>query len=279
MLKKIHNAHNRLSKSEQKVADIVIADPEKALHSSMQWLAQTAGVSDPTVIRFCRELGVSGFKEFKLQLAQGLASKETFFYRDVSAEDSGAELSAKVIDSAIASLVQVKEQLDHSAIEQAIACYRTCQRVEFYGSGGSGVVATDAQLKFFRLGKPAVAYSDSHIQHAAAALLNEEVLVIAISASGYNKDLIHTLSIARKTQAKIVAITAADSPIAKLADVVLSLDVQEDSDSFASLKSRIAQIVILDILAVGAGVQGGIQVLDQIERARKAIDFKFAPSP
>ncbi len=279
MLQKIHNTRNRLSKSEQKVADIVLADPEKVVHSSMQWLAKTAGVSDPTVIRFCRELGVTGFTAFKLQLARGLASKETFFYRDVSADDSSAELSAKVIDSAIASLVQVKNQLDHSAVAQVIECYRRCQRVEFYGSGGSGVVATDAQLKFFRLGKPAVAYADSHIQHAAAALLNPDVLVVAISASGCNKDLIHTLGIARDTQAKIVAITAADSPIARLADVTLSLDVQEENDSFAALKSRIAQIVILDVLAVGAGVKGGPKVLEQIERARKAIDFKFSPAP
>ncbi|MGB0845314.1 MAG: MurR/RpiR family transcriptional regulator [Thiolinea sp.] len=275
MLKKIHNARASLSKSEQKVADIVIRDPEKIMHISMQGLAQEAGVSDPTVLRFCRELGVSGFKEFKLQLAQGLASKETFFYRDVSPEDSGQELSIKVIDSAIASLVQVKSQLDEKAVEAAINCYQNCQRVEFYGSGGSGVVATDAQLKFFRLGKPTVAYSDPHIQHATAALLDKNVLVIAISASGYNKDLIHTLEIARKTQAKIVAITSANSPISRLADVTLSLDVTEDSDSFASLKSRIAQIVVLDILAVGAGVKGGTQVLDQIERARHAIDFKF----
>lgn len=275
MLKKIQNARNQLSKSEQKVADIVLADPDKALHSSMQWLAQAAGVSDPTVLRFCRELGISGFKEFKLQLAQGLASKETFFYRDVSEEDSTAEISTKVIDSAIASLMQVKEQLNHAAIEQAINCYRDCQRVEFYGSGGSGVVATDAQLKFFRLGKPTVAYSDPHIQHAAAALLDASVLVIAISASGTNKDLIHTLTIAREADAKIVAITSADSAVAQLADITLSLDVQEDSDNFASLKSRIAQIALLDVLAVGAGVQGGDATLKQIKRARRATDIKF----
>ena len=142
------------------------------------------------MIRFCRALGVDGFQEFKLRLAQSLGSRDTFFFRDISEDDDCESLSHKIIDSAVASLVQVREQLDYQAVEQAINLYLASTRVEFYGSGGSGVVAEDAQLKFFRLGKPAVAYADPHIQHAAAALLDPSALVIAISASGQNKDLI-----------------------------------------------------------------------------------------
>ncbi|NKB76708.1 MAG: SIS domain-containing protein [Gammaproteobacteria bacterium] len=276
MLKKIVRTKSSMSKSERKVAEVVIADPDSIVSSSIQAVAALAQVSEPTVMRFCRALGVSGFGEFKLLLAKGLASRGTYFYRDVSAEDSGKELSTKIIDSTIASLVQIKEQLDYTAVDKAIDYYLSCRRVEFYGSGGSGVVAVDAQLKFFRLGKPAIAHSDSHIQHASAALLDPDVLVIAISASGRNKDLIHTLQIARDSGAKIVAITAADSPISRLSNVTLSIDVIEDSDIFSPIKSRLGQIVLLDILAVGAATQGGDSTLDKLERARKAIDFKFS---
>jgi len=276
MLRKIAQTHTALSRSEKRVADVVTANPQSILRASIQSLADQAGVSEPTVIRFCRALGTDGFQEFKLLLAQSLATLDTYFYRDVSADDNSESLSHKIIDSAIASLVQIKGQLDYHAVDQAIELYLQCKRVEFYGSGGSGVVAEDAQLKFFRLGKPAIAYSDSHIQHATAALLDPSVLVIAISASGQNKDLIHTLGIARETGAKIVSITAADSAISKLSDVTLSVDVSEDSDLFSPIKSRLAQIVLLDILAVGAGVQGGTETLENLERARRAIDFKFA---
>ncbi len=276
MLKNVTQNYESLSRSEKRVADVVIADPQSAVRASIQSLSALAGVSEPTVIRFCRALGADGFQEFKLLLAQNLASKDTYFYQDVSPDDDSQSLSHKIIDSAIASLVQIKSQLDYSAVTKAIELYLACSRVEFYGSGGSGVVAEDAQLKFFRLGKPAIAYSDSHIQHATAALLDESVLVIAISASGQNKDLIHTLSIARESRAKIVAITAAKSAISKLADVTLSVDVAEDSDIFSPVKSRLAQIVLLDILAVGAGVKGGARTLENLEKASHAIDFKFA---
>jgi len=275
LLAKIKSAHASLRKSEQKVADVILAEPDASVESSIQLLATQAQVSEPTVIRFCRALGCVGFQDFKLKLAKDLARQGTFFYRDVSPDDNGKELSDKIIDSAIASLVHVKNQLDYTALEKAIELYQAADKVEFYGSGGSGVVAQDAQLKFFRLGKSALAYSDPHIQHATAALLDASALVIAISASGRNEDLLHTISIAKQAQAKVVAITATGSPLAMRADLAITLDVVEDSDIFSPIKSRLAQIVVLDMLAVGAAVQGGDQIRERLARSRRAIDFKF----
>jgi len=277
MLDKIHQKRKFLSKSEKLVADIILEDAESALRTSIQSMAKQAGVSEPTVIRFCRALGANGFHEFKLRLAKNLGSQDTFFFQDISDDDDCESLSKKIIDSTVASLVQVREQLDYQAVERAIQLYRDCDRVEFYGSGGSGVVAEDAQLKFFRLGKPAVAYSDPHIQNATAALLDPSALVIAISASGQNKDLIHTLGIVQQTGAHILAITAANSTISELAEVALSVDVSEDSDVFSPVKSRLVQMVILDILAVGVGARGGDEAVEKLARAKQAIDFKFQP--
>ncbi len=277
MLSKIKSARESLRKSEQKVADAILKDPDTSVQSSIQMLATTAAVSEPTVIRFCRALDCTGFQEFKLKLARDLASRGTFIYQDVSLEDDTRELSNKILDSAMASLVHIRNQVNHEALEKAIDAYQRCQRVEFYGSGGSAVVAEDAQLKFFRLGKPANAYSDPHIQNASAALQDEHSLVIAISSSGRNEDLLHTVKIAREAGATVVALTATRSPLARLADINLHVDVVEDSDIFAPIKSRLAQIVLLDILSVGAAVRGGEDTLKRLSKARRAIDFKFVP--
>ncbi len=275
MLLKIKSAREGLRKSEQKVADVIIADPDGSVQSSIQAIAARAGVSEPTVIRFCRALDCVGFQQFKLKMAQDLASRGTFFYQNVTPEDSSKELAGKLLDGAIASLVQIRNQLDDKALEKAIGMYRDCQRVELYGSGGSAVVAEDAQQKFFRLGKPAIAYSDPHIQHAAAALLDENALVIAISHSGRSSDILKTVEIARETRAKVISITATKSPLAQSSDVALTVDVNEDSDIFSPVKSRLGQMVVLDILAVGVAVRGGDEMLQQLARARRAIDFKF----
>lgn len=275
MIARIKAARDSLRKSEQKVADVVIADPEESVQSSIQSIATRAAVSEPTVIRFCRALDCVGFQQFKLKLAQDLARRGTFFYQDVTANDTSKELATKLLDGAIASLVQIRNQINETALDEAIALYESSNRVELYGSGGSAVVAEDAQLKFFRLGKPAIAYSDPHIQHAAAALLDRDALVIAISHSGRSSDILKTVEIAQQAQAKVIAVTATRSPLAQCSDVALTVDVNEDSDIFSPVKSRLGQMVVLDVLAVGVAVRGGDHMLEQLSRARRAIDFKF----
>lgn len=275
MLAKIKSARDGLRKSEQKVADAILADPESSVQLSIQALASRAAVSEPTVIRFCRALDCVGFQQFKLRLAQDLASRDTFFYRDVTAQDSSRELSSKLLDGAIASLVHIRHTFNAEALDRAIALYEACERVEFYGSGGSAIVGEDAQLKFFRLGKPAIAYSDPHIQHSAAALLDERSLVIAISHSGRSRDILNTVDIARKARAKVIAVTATKSPLAEISDIALTVDVAEDSDIFSPVKSRLGQMVVLDILAVGVAVRGGESMLLQLAKARRAIDSRF----
>ncbi|MBX2880665.1 MAG: SIS domain-containing protein [Granulosicoccus sp.] len=275
MLSKIKAARNELRRSEQKVADVIIEDPDESVQSSIQTIASKAAVSEPTVIRFCRALDCVGFQQFKLKLAQDLARRGTFFYQDVTVQDTSKQLAGKLLDGAIASLVQIRDQINETELDHAIALYEQCNRVELYGSGGSAVVAEDAQLKFFRLGKPAIAYSDPHIQHAAAALLDKDALVIAISHSGRSSDILKTVEIARHAQAKVIAVTATRSPLAQACDVALNVDVAEDSDIFSPVKSRLGQMVVLDILAVGVAVRGGDDMLEQLARARRAIDFKF----
>ena len=275
MLSKIKAARDSLRKSEQKVADAVIADPDGSVQSSIHAIATRAAVSEPTVIRFCRALDCVGFQQFKLKLAQDLARRGTFFYQDVTTDDSSIVLANKLLDGAIASLVQIRNQISEESLDKAIGLYEASNRVELYGSGGSAIVAEDAQLKFFRLGKPAIAYSDPHIQHSAAALLDENALVIAISHSGRSSDILKTVEIARAARAKVIAVTATRSPLAQSSDVALTVDVDEDSDIFSPVKTRLGQMVVLDVLAVGVAVRGGDQMLEKLARARQAIDFKF----
>lgn len=275
MLDMVRSARKALSKSEDKVASMVLKDPESVVQASIQWLARKCDVSEPTVVRFCRAIGCSGYLDFKIKLAKSMASQEKFFFRDVSAQDSAKVLSEKLIDSTIASMQLIRNQLDYAALDEAIDLYCAAQRVEFYGSGGSALVAEDAQLKFFRLGKPAISYADPHIQLASAALLDCSSLAIAISYTGRNKDVLEAVAIAQGAGANVVSVTRTGSALASLVDVNLNVDVAEDSDVFSPLKSRLAQMVVLDILAVGVALRGGQAMIDQLGRAALAIDGKF----
>lgn len=275
MLGRIRSAEGTLSRSERKVADHVLQSPEQTVEASIQQLAKSAGVSEPTVVRFCRAIGCDGYHDFKLRLARSIASQDTFFFRDVAATDNSRELSEKLIDSAIASMQHIRNELDYISIDQAIELYCKAERVEFYGSGGSGLVAEDAQLKFFRLGKPAIAYVDPHVQKAAASLLDNHSLVVVISYTGKNKDAIEAVELARSSGADVISVTRTNSPLALLSHVNISVDINEDSDTFSPLKSRLGQMMVLDILAVGIALRGGDDMMRQLARATEAIADKF----
>src|SRR3546814_15136390 len=102
------------------------------------------------------------------------------------------------------------------------------RRIEFYGQGNSGIVAADAQHKFFRYDLCTVAYADTHIQMMAASMLGPRDALVAISHSGRSKDLLEAVAVARKNHCPVIAITASNTALAQKATGLLLADTQEE---------------------------------------------------
>lgn len=274
LLTRIRASFDLLRKSERAVADFVLAQPNDVLSISIAELANRVGVSQPTVARFVGALGFSGFKEFKLRLAQSLATGVQFVHRDVSASDSMSDVSRKVFDRTISALMGVRNLLDGANFATAVALLSQANRLEFYGIGNSGIVAVDAQHKFFRFGIPAVAYNDAHTQGMAATLLQSGDVVLAVSASGRTVDLLRSCELAREAGAQVIAITANGSALARIANVTLGADVQEDPDVYAPMSTRIVHLTIIDALSVGVALAGGPALLERLERTKRTLRDK-----
>lgn len=277
LLADIEAARERISKAEQRVADYVLGHPDEIMNLSIAALAGRIGVSQPTVARFCLALGFTGFKEFKLRLVQSLAGGVPFVHRDVGVGDPASALVAKVLDRTIAALMRVRNELDAAALDQAIHLLANARTIEFYGAGNSGIIAADAQHKFFRLGVPTVAYSDAHIHGMAATLLQPGDVVVAISNTGRTRDLLRSVECARQAGAAVVGITASGSPLAKLSTVALCADVEEDPDVYSPMTSRIAHLAIVDVLAVGVALSRGPGLLARLEKAKQSLRERRVP--
>jgi RpiR family carbohydrate utilization transcriptional regulator len=273
-LKFLLAARARLPAAERRVADCVLERPHEMLQLSLAAVAARAQVSEPTVIRCCRSLGCSGFAEFKLRMAQGLASSQVFVHADVSADDSVAEMAAKVFGKAARTLLQVRSQLDPARLEAAIALLCKARRVECYGLGSSGIVATDAQHKFFRLGLPSSAYSDAHVHGMAATMLHPGDVVVAFSASGRTVDLISSVDLARESGADVIGVTALGAPLAAHCTVALEMLVDEDTDIYTPMTTRLAQLTVVDVLAVGVALRQGPELLTRLQRAKESLRSK-----
>jgi RpiR family carbohydrate utilization transcriptional regulator len=267
-----------LSPSEERVAEYVKSAPEAAMQLSIAGLAEAVGVSEPTVARFCQSAGFSGFKDFRLWLARAVGAGTPYVHADVAANDTPTTVLSKVAERTQAAVGQISMQIDPQVLGKAVQLLTNAKRIEFYGQGNSGITAQDGAHKFFRIGIPSVAHADPHVHSVSAAMLSPGDVVVAISNSGRTKDLLDTVEIARDAGASVIAMTAATSPLARQADVVLAVNPSEDPDVYAPMTARIAQLVIIDALAVAVALALGPKLQKRLETYKNILARKRAAS-
>ena len=208
MLDRIKASLPSLAPAEQRVGRLVLGDPRAFANLPVSELAERAHVSKPTVVRFCRSIGYDGLSDFKLKLAGSVSEGVPFIHRSVDADDKTGDVLVKVIDNTVAAFLKYRNDASSFAIDKAVealaATYKTGRRIEFYGAGNSGIVAQDAQHKFFRLGVNTIAYSDGHMQVMSASMLGPGDCVVVISNSGRTRDLMDACDIARKNGATTI---------------------------------------------------------------------------
>ena len=252
MLDRIDASLPTLSPSEQRVGRLVLKDPCAFARLPVEELSNLAYVSKPTVIRFCRSVGYQGLTDFKLKLSGNVREGVPYIHRSVDIDDKTDKVLVKVIDNAVAAFLKYRKEAETSAIEAASEAisraYATGKRVEFFGSGNSGVVALDAQHKLFRLGVHTIAYSDGHMQVMSATLLGQGDCVVLISNSGRSRDLMEACEIARGNGVTTIVITGSDSPLATAADIHLAADHPEGYDRYSPMVSRLLHLLMIDVL-------------------------------
>jgi len=268
LLERIKASLPSLAPAEQRVAQLVLIDPRSFAKLPISVLAERAQVSKPTVVRFCRSVGYDGLSDFKLKLAGSVSEGVPFIHRSVNANDKTGDIMVKVIDNTVAAFLKYRNDASTDAIEKATTAlaqtYEGGKRLQFFGVGNSGVVAQDAQHKFFRLGMHAVAYSDGHMQVMSASLLGPGDCVLVISNSGRTRDLMDACDLARKNGATTIVITASGSPLAAVGHIHLAADHPEGFDRYSPMVSRLLHLMIIDILATCVALRIGSDQLQPL---------------
>ena len=282
MLDRIRASIPALPPAEQRVAKLLLSDPRSFATLPVSELSLRALVSKPTVVRFCRSVGYDGLADFKLKLAGSVNEGVPFVHRSVDDDDKAGDIVVKVIDNAVAAMLRYRNAAAAPAVERAIQALAQTgrqseqgRRIEFYGVGNSGIVALDAQHKFFRLGVTAAAVSDGHMQVMSATMLKPGDCAVIISNSGRSRDLLDVAEIARKRGATVIIITASGSPLAQEArhgseHILLAADHPEDADRYSPMVSRLLHLLIIDILTTGVALRlGSAQLRPMLQAIKK----------
>ncbi|MGB0894304.1 MAG: MurR/RpiR family transcriptional regulator [Parashewanella sp.] len=270
-LEKVQKSLVHFSKSERKVAEVILSAPQTAIHSSIATLAKMADVSEPTVNRFCRRLDTKGFPDFKLHLAQSLANGTPYVSRHVEEDDSPDSYTTKIFESTMASLDTARQSLDVNAVNKAVDILTQAKKISFFGLGASASVAHDAQNKFFRFNVPVICFDDVLMQKMSCINCNEGDVIVLISHTGRTKSLIEIAKLARENGAAVICITTRNSPLSEECTLAVTMEVPEDTDVYLPMASRLAQLVIIDVLATGFMLRRGPRFRENLQRVKEVL--------
>lgn len=248
-LVRIRIAQPTMAKGARRIADYVLEQPDRIVRMSVTELSEATGASEGSVINFCQRLGLSGFQQLKLSLAQEVVQPVHFIHEDLERSDDADLVCRKIFHSGIQALRDTLSVLDPRALTQAVEIFRAAKRIEIYGIGSSAPIAEDAHYRMLRIGLEAKVVIDSHIQAISASRTDPDVAVLTVSHTGATHETVTSTKLAKAAGAKTVVITNyARSPIQAHADVVLFTMARETLFRTEAMSSRIAQLCVLDAL-------------------------------
>jgi RpiR family carbohydrate utilization transcriptional regulator len=271
MLTQIQEQTPELSRAEQRVARWVIEHPRQASRATLAEVARECGTSEPTVIRFCRHVGMDGFREFTIRLTEALSRPASSVHNNVNADDTAADAVTKVMDASIRSLVDMRSIMSSLPVDAAVAAMNSARQIAFAGLGASGHVASDACQKFFRLGIPCAALTNTPDVLQFSAVCEESDVLVITSHGGQWPELARAAALARRRGATVIALTDRHSRLGELASILFPCEEVKGASVYTPMSSRLAHLALLDALQVALALSLGEPAVDRLRRSNQAL--------
>lgn len=274
ILLNIRSLYNTMGPGERKIADLLLSDPRSILPLSITQLAEKADCGIATPVRFSKRLGLNGYQELKIAVAQEVATLSNE-KEQISPTDSCYAMFTKRLRNIQVALQKTRSVLSPSAMDTAAKKIMNAERIVIFGLGNSAAIAHDAQHKFLRVGLNASACSDNHLQAIIATHLTPDCVAIGISHSGHSTDIVEALKLARISGATTICVTNyGSSPITEVSDICLFTQSEETQHSILAMSSRIAQLTIFDAIYTYIVANSSSSALEAIQNTETALRDK-----
>lgn len=242
----IRQRYADMSPVEKRIADCILAEPEKVMNSTLVYVATKAKVSEGSIINFSNSLGYKGFSQLKINLAQNVSSYST--QDEVTAEDTPKQILRKLIDRAVTSFESTYDTLNHE-LGDAAELLLGAGKIVVVGVGHSTAIARDLSIRMMRIGLPAVVETDPLLAGIMSTQMKEKDVVFAISNSGRTKEVLMIAKAAHSIGVKVIALTShSNSPLANISDVALVAVSVEAQNYREPTTARLTQLMIGDCL-------------------------------
>jgi RpiR family carbohydrate utilization transcriptional regulator len=291
ILPRLESMMDSMTRAEVKIARRILASPNEFVRSSVRSAAADLGVSEPTILRFCRAIGCEGFKDLKFRLIQELALSQAITDRrgrptqakgaagpgatDIDPDDD------RVFDTIIEALTRTRDTLVHKDLLDSAQAIAKAGRVVVYGIGGSSAaLATEAHNRLFRLSIPIMVFTDGYTQLMSAAILAEGDVALFVSSTGRPRELQESLELAKYYKATCVAITDRETPLGREADICLHVGLAASGiEEFQPNPMRFAQLFVIDRLAYAVAAVLGERAHLALRRMRGSVAWLHGIAP
>ena len=267
---------SRLSQAERRIGELLLSDPMEFSGMNVRKIAGALNISEPTVVRFCRNVGYEGFKNLKFELLREVAVRQAISDAQDAAQPAQIDpdgLSEACYSSAVSALESAYSSIDQQAVLNAAKSVASAQRVVIFGLGGSSAaMAMELHSRLFRLGITCTPTSDSYLQRMSAATLDVDDVAIFVSATGRPRALLDCVELAKYYGAKSIGILPSDSLLAREVDVCIHIELsQKGVHLFQPNPMRFAQLLAIDFLASKVAQVMGDKAENYLNRTRTSV--------
>lgn len=247
---KLESLLTRGKGTEQRIASFLLDCRDSFVSMNAAELAQAAGVSSASVIRFSRQMGYRGYPEFKVDyLSDEKQLKAESLYGNLSRNDDTAQIIAKSGQMFISTIEKSLELLEPATVDAVAQKIVEAKRIVLFGIGSSAIVANDIFHKLTRVNKHALFSADLHAQLSYSANLTKDDLAIAVTARGNTVEINSMLKSAHESGCTTVALTRfGQDEATRLADFTLPYFYDEQHTQLGVITPQILQMVIFDTL-------------------------------
>jgi RpiR family carbohydrate utilization transcriptional regulator len=272
---RIARHRDALRPSERRAAQAILDDLGAGASASIGELAKKAGVSQATITRLARAIGLKDVREMKVALARASAVGNRFIATAESGQETDAppSVSQRVLGDIIQAMQVNEALLDPAEVQAAAGLLDSARMIYIFGMGGSSsMLSLEAGNRLFRLGLAAAAYTDGMTQRMVAASVQAEDVVLAFSMTGGLGELNTSCATAKGYGARLVALTAIGSPLAGIADLTLPVQTMETDFIFKPSASRFAMMMVLDVLMTELALLRRPVSQETLRRVKLALD-------
>lgn len=249
------------SKSQNKIANIILTGCEKAAYMTAAELSTLCGVSESTIVRFAIRLGYEGYPEMQRAIQELVRTKLTPHQRIevMSQRFAGGDLLSGVLNADIARIRYTLDNVDRDAFRATVEAMLGAKNIYIFGARSSATLAyfLNFNLQLIQDNIRMIQPSSSSEVFEQILSIKEGDLLFAISFPRYSKKVINAVKFAREQGAQVVALTDSQhSPLAGYANHLLT--AQSDMVSFVD--SLVAPLSVLNavLAAIAQQTQDGI---------------------